>query len=299
MAGKRPTVDVVMPFAGSSDALERAVSVLRGLEVRPGDTVVLADNRPTPAPAALTHGVALVPAAGTRSSYFARNRGVEHGRGDWILFLDADVEPLAADLIDRYFSTPPADETAVLVGRVRDEAPVDGQTQPATVRYAYLAAFFDHEGNVKDERRWAYGVTANCAVRRKAFESIGGFREDIRSGGDADLSFRLRDRGWRLEWRRDAAVSHRSRPTLRTFIQQNAKHGAGVEWVERHHPGFSPRNRWSGLMYWTTRRVIEGTVAAARGNRDDMLLGYLDAVRAWAFQLGRLLPNRARVSRPR
>ena len=36
-----------------------------------------------------------------------------------------------------------------------------------------------------------YAQTAHCAVRRSAFEAVGGFREDIRSGGDADLCFRL------------------------------------------------------------------------------------------------------------
>ena len=52
-------------------------------------------------------------AAERQTPGYARNRGVAQGRAPWIVFLDADTEP-SPDLLDRYFETPPAEDTALL-----------------------------------------------------------------------------------------------------------------------------------------------------------------------------------------
>jgi len=126
------------------------------------------------------------------------------------VFVDTDV--LAPpDLLDRYFAQPPADETGVLAGAVLDETPPDEAGHRA-VRYAYLKASMSQEITLADAR-WAFAQTANAAVRRAAFAQVGGFEAAIRSGGDADLCFRLRAAGWALERREQAAVVHHNRTT--------------------------------------------------------------------------------------
>jgi len=47
-----------------------------------------------------------------------------------------------------------------------------------------------------------------------------------------------------------------------------------------------------GLALWSARRAAHGLAAAARGDRDEALLGMLDGPAVWAFELGRLVPNR-------
>ena len=63
-----------------------------------------------------------------------------------------------------------------------------------------------------------YAQTANCAVRRVAFEAVGGFDEQARCGEDADLCFRLAALGWGLGERPEALVVHRTRAPQRTVI---------------------------------------------------------------------------------
>jgi len=46
------------------------------------------------------------------------------------------------------------------------------------------------------------------------------------------------------------------------------------------------------LALWSARRAAHGLAAAARGDRDEALLGMLDGPAVWAFELGRLVPNR-------
>ncbi len=283
----RPAIDVVLPFFGSAEQLELAVQRLAALGARPGDTLTIADNRP----AAVDDDrgtVRIVAAPQRRTSYHARNRGAAVGTAPWIVFLDADVIP-PPDLLDRYFEPPPAEEVGILAGSVIDQ----GETSTAAERYAFLKSSMSQEVTLA-HGEWAFAQTANAAIRRAAFEQAGGFEGGVRSGGDADLCFRVRAAGWTLERREQAAVVHRNRATVPRMLAQRARHGAGAAWLARRWPGALPRRHWPGLAWWAARRAADGVRAAARSDRDAMLLGLLDGPAVWAFELGRLIPNRPR-----
>ncbi|MEJ7826530.1 MAG: glycosyltransferase family 2 protein [Solirubrobacteraceae bacterium] len=287
----RPAVDVVLPFRGSADDLERVAERLATLALRPGDTLTIADNRPGAADA--RRGPVRIVGAGERqTSYHARNRAAAGGRAPWLVFLDADV--LAPpDLLDRYFARAPGDDVGILAGTVVDEPADEGETATAAARYAWLKSSMSQEVTLA-HADWAFAQTANAAVRRAAFERVGGFEAGVRSGGDADLCFRVRAGGWSLERREQAAVVHRNRATIARMLAQRARHGAGAAWLAGRWPGALPRRRWPGLAWWSARRAAHGLVASLRGDRDAMLLGLLDGPAVWAFEVGRLLPNRPR-----
>jgi len=290
----RPPVDVVVPFAGPPGALRALVARLESLVTRAGDTVVVADNAGTGVGGSAS--VRVVGAAQRRGSYHARNTGAAAGSAPWVLFLDADVEP-AHDLLDRYFDPAPDGRTAVLAGAVVDEPPATGARGPAALRYAWLRSSMSQETTLGHDR-WAFAQTANCAVRREAFAAIGGFAAEVRSGGDADLCFRLAAAGWRLESRPGAAVLHRNRVTVPRMLAQRARHGAGAAWLAQRHPGAFPARSLPGVAWWAARRAAGGAGALLRGDRDGALVGLLDGPALLAFELGRRLPNR-RLLQPR
>jgi cellulose synthase/poly-beta-1,6-N-acetylglucosamine synthase-like glycosyltransferase len=273
----RPAVDVVVPVAGSAAAVEEVLERSGRLALRDGDTLTVVDNRSVGVRGTLV-------AAAVRGSYFARNAGASRGAAPWLLFLDADVEA-PADLLDRLFAPEPGERTAVLAGGVRDAEALRG-----AARYAWLRSAMDQRAVLAR----GFAQTANCAVRRAAFEAVGGFRADVRSGGDADLCWRLAAAGWGLEERRDAAVVHRNRESVVAMLRQLARHGAGAAWLEREHPGSMPGRSWPGVAWWSARRAGAGLAALARGDRDGALRGLLDGPALIAFEFGRLLPNRAR-----
>src|SRR3954451_15481212 len=256
--------------------------------LRPGDTITVVDNRPDgDAPT----DDRVVAARERKSSYYARNRGAARGGAEWIVFVDADVEP-AADLLDRYFARPPEQRTAVLAGAVVDE-PVDAAERSWAARYAHVSGRMG-QSNTLVPGEWGYAQTANCAVRRSAFAAVGGFRDAIRSAGDADLCFRLRRAGWELEERPEAAVVHHSRRRLRSMLRQRARHGSGIGWLEREYPGSFPRKNPLGLAKWTLGSFARALGAAARGRSDDALVATIGPLEVWALELGRLLPNTTR-----
>jgi hypothetical protein len=277
----RPAVDVVVPYAGADP--DAVVSRLRAsLSLRPDDSFVLVDNRGTE-----SHGAVLA-ASAVRTSYFARNEGASRGRSEWILFIDADVLP-GPGLIDGYFSPAPDPTVGVLAGGIDDEAPAAG-AGPA-VRYAALKRSMSQE-TVLAHGEWAFAQTANAMVRRAAFEEIGGFRPTVRSGGDADLCWRLRRAGWELERRDSARVVHRSRTSLGKLLANRFRHGTGAGWLSREHPGALPARSKPGLAWWLVRSWASAAAAAARRDTDAALVAFIDPIAVWAFELGRLVPNR-------
>jgi hypothetical protein len=277
----------VLPFRGSDAQLDAVVDRLGALAIQAGDSITIADNRPH-AVDSTCGDVRIVGAPRIQTSYHARNRAAADGSAPWLLFLDADVLP-PADLLDRYFAEPPLEATGVLAGAVVDEE----ATGTAAGRYAFLKSSMSQEITLAHDG-WAFAQTANAAIRREAFDQVGGFEERIRSGGDADLCFRIRAAGWELERRKDAAVIHQNRQTVARMLAQRARHGAGANWLAQRWPGALPRRRWPGLALWSLKRTAQGLKAAATSDRDQALLGLLDGPAVWAFELGRLIPNRPR-----
>ena len=277
----RPQVDVVVPVAGDHARVQAVLARMRGLDLRDGDTLTVVDNR----------GVGVVDpdvlvAPEVRTSYYARNRGAARGSGAWVVFLDADVEPQAG-LLDRLLVPEPGPQVAVLAGTVRDEP---GAATPA-VRYAELKGAMSQESTLSFGAQ-RFAQTAHAAVRRSAFAAVGGFEERVRSGGDADLCWRLAAAGWAIEARPAAVVVHRNRSTVRGMLGQRFRHGTGAGWLARRWPGAFPARRWPGLLRWGVVQALGGVRAGLRGDRDALLVGLLDGPAVWAFELGRRVPNR-------
>ena len=283
----RPSVDVIVPFRGSTESLGQVRTRLAALELQSGDSVLVVDNTPG-AGSARADGVAVLNAAGRETPAYARNRGAERGSADWLVFLDADTEP-RPDLLDRYFDPPPEARTGLIGGGVSDE-PAPGDAS-AVARYAYLRQAMSQEDTFSFGE-WGYPKTANVACRREAFEEIGGFREEIRAAEDADLTYRLRAAGWEVERREEASVVHASRKTIRDFLTQKMVWGAGGAWIARTYPGSVPLIGRAGVARWAARTIVGGLLRAVRRrDRDAAILAVFRALEALAWEFGRLLPN--------
>lgn len=282
MSGSRPPVDVVVPFKGDTAQLDELVARLARLRLAEGDSLIVVDNTPG-APRAGTLHAPRVP-----TPAYARNRGAAEGSSDWLVFIDADVTP-EPDLLDRYFDPPPAEEVAMLAGGIADDPVPSGG--PAAARYAYIRGFMSQQDTLR-HGDWGFPKTANAAVRRTAFEAVGGFTDAARAAEDADLTFRLKADGWAVDRREHARVVHHSRPTARGFLKQKLQHGAGGAWLERRHPGSSPPARLPELAWWSLRGAASGLAGAARArDRDQALWALFEPLELIAHEAGRWLPN--------
>lgn len=284
----RPSVSVIVPFAGSDARLEEVVAGLEGLRRGDWDELIVADNRPGATAPERLGVVRWVRAGIVAAPGAARNAGARAASGEWLVFVDADTDP-DPGLLDAYFDPPPGERAGVLAGGIVDVAARD----TPVARYVTERAMMDH-GSTLVHPHAPYAQTANCAVRREAFEAVKGFDEGARWAEDADLCWRLAARGWTLEERPDARVAHRNRDTLRALLAQQSGHGAGARWLNRSHPGSSPAPRpreLAGLVRWCLRRYVH---ARRAGDRDAARVALLDLAARGAFEAGRLRSNAPR-----
>ena len=232
----RPPIAIVIPFLGPSTAAEALLAALARLRLEDDDEITVVDNGAGDAFAALPVGrVHVVSDAAERSSYYARNRGAEATSAPWLLFVDADCRPVS-DLLDRYFTTPPAEATGIVAGAIRAAS---GQTSlaaryTASRRERYTAFHLA-------QKPYPAGVGGNLLVRRAAFERVGGFHEGVRSAGDVELCWRLQQAGWGIEDRPEAVVEHVHPESARALMRQAFRYGAGLRWLGRRHPGSTSR----------------------------------------------------------
>lgn len=286
---------MVVPFKGTAESLIEVRATLESLQRQPGDTMVIADNTPGSHQRSLDGAspVRVLQAAEVPTPGFARNRGAAAGHAAWIVFIDSDTLP-AADLLDRYFDPEPEPGTALIGGGIRDE-PVPYRSAPAA-RYAYLRGLMSQDETFRHDQ-WGFPKTANVAVRRDAFVAMGGFREKILFGEDADLCYRLRRAGWEVERREQAVVTHRNRQSVRRFLRQKALHGAALAWLNREYPESFPAKQLLGrrrVLRFCAQRMV---AAIRQRDHDQLVWAVFRPLEGLADKFGRTLPNERPVSR--
>jgi mycofactocin glycosyltransferase len=290
METPRPSASVVIPFAGSPDDLRRLAVALESLITGPGDEVIIADNRrpgspPLPGDSVPATG-RIVRADRLPSPALARNAGAAAASAEWLVFIDADTRP-EPGLLDAYFDPAPGPRTAILAGTIVDVA----ARSTLVARHDVARQRMSQEMTLQHRR--PYAQTANCAVLRSAFHSVGGFDEEAR-GEDADLCFRLFEAGWEMEERAAARVTHWAREAFRDWLSQQFRHGRGAGWLNARYPGHFPRRGWRFLLNRLVHLGAEAVRSLARGEREQAGFAVLDLVRVWAFELGWMRPDRPR-----
>ena len=111
--------------------------------------------------------------------------------------------------------------------------------------------------------RVSYLPSCNLAVRREAFERVGGFREGWRTGEDVDFSWRLAGQGFRLFYLPQGTVAHDFRVRWGAFMQRRRVYARSEARLRRYHPGrFQAPLRWSGwaLLGGVCGALLTGSV---------------------------------------
>ena len=205
-------VALIVPVGGAAPAWRRCAASLARLEPPPGELVVVIDG-PNAAQemGAAELGAKVVVLDEQGGPARARNRGVEASRAGILLFIDSDIEvpPDLVAQVAELFPDGPEGEPAAVFGSY-DDAPGD----PAFVsQYRNLQHHFVHqEGREEASTFWA-----GCgAVRRGAFEAVGGFDERFAEPSieDIELGARLRRAGHGIRLVKQLQVKHLKRWTL-------------------------------------------------------------------------------------
>jgi len=157
----------------------------------------------------------------------ARNRGIAEARGEVIVLLDDDVEPVAEFLAGHTAHHITAKKVAVIGPMLPD--PARRRSEPAWIAW-------EHAMLRKQYENWRTGVwtdvgprnfySGNASVRREHVLSVGGFNEEFKRLEDVELAGRMqRDCG--VEFVYDAAPIgiHRPHRSLEAWMTIPTSYG--------------------------------------------------------------------------
>ncbi len=157
----------------------------------------------------------------------ARNIGVKHATGKWILFVDSDCIPTET-LISGYETN--QSNAIAYAGNVK------------SLNKTWLSKYYETQEiliplktmNHANEFVPQYLITANCLVWKKAFEEIGGFNENITIAGgeDIDLGLRLSQIG-NLEYAFQSITLHNFDDGIIGFWKRFKRYGKGNKMIEK------------------------------------------------------------------
>ncbi len=260
-----PFVSVVVPVYNGAETIGACVHALLTQDY-PADRreILVVDNNSTDDTARVVRAlpVRYVAERGAQSSYAARNAGVAAARGEILAFTDADCVP-APDWLRRGVAAFADAGVGGVAGVIRPQPPTT-----LAQRYAVEAHALSQETALQGNSYRPAAYTANAFYRRAAWEAAGGFDPHVRSGGDADLAWRVQERaGLRIAYAGDAVVAHRHRESVRGLLRQRRLYGYGsVVNYAKYRGRMAPRT-WKHV-WWDTlafARKCGGAAVAALG----------------------------------
>jgi hypothetical protein len=222
-----PVLSVVVPVRNDPERLRRCLGGLAASTLRDHEVIVVDDaSTDHTAEVAAGLGASVVRQAQRTGPALARNRGVAEARGEYVMFVDADVcvHPDTLARVLAGFEEDP--RTDALFGSY-DLTP---GAPNFLSQYKNLFHHYVHQRAAEVASTFWSGCGA---IRRTVFLEAGGFSADYRRPAieDIELGARLVRAGRRIVVRKDVQATHLKRWTLLGLLKADVW-DRGVPWTE-------------------------------------------------------------------
>ncbi len=231
-----PVISVIVPVRDGMPWLEQQLRALSEQQCHEPWEVIVADNGSSDESrlvvqewASGSDNVRLVDASKAKGAGATRNVGVEAAQGELLAFCDADDVVQPGWLRAHALALAEADAS----GGVVDFWSLNGLATPSSHSYAPPPA-------MSQFGFLPAAMSCNLAVRRRAFEDLGGFAKDLMTGEDYDLCWRLQLSGHRYVLSTDAVIARRERQGFSAVLSRFIAYG-------RSGPALYRRFRADGL----------------------------------------------------
>ncbi len=284
-----PVVSVIVPVRNGGAAVKRLAASLAAQDwpAAGGREILFVDNGSTDGACRDLPGEDLrvidEPKPGAPA---ARNRGAREARGDILVFTDHDCTADRRWL--RHLCAPFEDPAVSAVAGETIAAPADSWA-------ARYLAFIRHNSAADGLARpvFPFAPTANLAVRRSLFESLGGFDESLPHTDDADFSLRVRNAAGPIRLAPRAIVLHEERSSAATLFRRYRQYGHGWAALLVKHPA---ELRWGVARAFRANAAVAGALfripaaflrwRAAGAPEETYRFARFEFVRRFAHRLG-------------
>ena len=246
------TPSIIIPVLNNPQGLRRCIEALRGQGL--AFELIVVDNGSTDETCAVAElhadRVLICPKLTIGA---LRNQGAQVAKGQILVFTDSDQRP-AEGWLASGLEALAREESAGMVG-ARYHAP-EGSSWVAKT-WDLQRRYSDVPGDI------GWLEAGNLFVKRAAFERVGGFRTDLVASEDVDLSFRVRNAGFRVICDPKIINYHDGDPqTLIDFFRKERWRGSSgwKAWATQGYPlSELPGLLWPfwvvlglvGLLTWT------------------------------------------------
>jgi hypothetical protein len=250
-------LSVIVPVHDGAATLPRCLDALLADAANRAEVIVVDDgSRDESARIAAERGARGIRLERNQGAGPARNAGARAARGDVLVFVDADVavHPGTLRALERHLAEHPA--CAAVFGSYDAEPAAPGLVS----RYRNLLHHFVHQrSGTRASHFWA-GLGA---IRRTAFDAVGGFDEGrfARATEDVELGYRLRAQGFEIHLDRSIQGTHLKRWTLGSMVRTDL---------------FLRAVPWTELLL--TRRDLPGDLSLGWGARVSVAAAWLAVV---------------------
>jgi glycosyltransferase involved in cell wall biosynthesis len=234
-------VTLVIPARNAASTVERCLGSVTPLLERPRlKEIILVDDGSTDETAERVRPFCVRYIRGSGAGRgAARNLGWRAADTRFIWFVDSDcvAEPDALD---------------ILLEHVEDEGVAGvGGSYGNMVPESTLASLI-HEEIVERHlgmpREVDFLATFNTLYRRDYLEAVGGFSEHLSRAQDADLAFRIRRQGGRLEFDARSIVKHYHSQKLWSYLGVQKDQGFWRMWLYLEHSDKMGGDSYSGIL---------------------------------------------------
>jgi len=236
----------------------------------------------------------IVEVVNVRPNGHARNVGVARTEADTLVFIDDDAMPGASDLIARLVEPLWRDETLGVVGASKLIPPDAGWFQRWAAREVprieHAVVDAPLETNPDPPSYYCEITTTCCAMRREAFQAVGGFSDTLLRGVDTEFFVRVRRAGYRLLLAPNCWTWHPAPATLRALLRKQFLYGVGHGQEVAADPtrAVGLQSRPGLYLLMRTALLIPNVFLAYSYADPDLRLGFrpLRAVASYASALG-------------
>ncbi|MEO0684710.1 MAG: glycosyltransferase [Cyanobacteria bacterium J06649_11] len=172
-----------------------------------------------------------------KGSYAARNKGIQHAKGDIFVFTDSDCIPNPDWLEKGVKRLQQEPDCGLISGRI--DVFYKHEEYPTFIELYEKGVAFPQELYIA---KYHFSATANMFTYRRILDAVGVFNKDLKSGGDHEWGNRVFNAGFPLIYADDVCIKH---PARRTWQELSIK----IDRVSKGQYKINKKSHGSKLMH--------------------------------------------------